>query len=436
GDDLGNHTATQNLNLNGNYLSGDGDNEGVFVNDDGRVAIGSNWFGSSSGIDFRVAGTTPISSVQDGGNSIVGMQAVGSSLKFGRLGGENLSSLLFIKDNGNVGIGTSNPEWNLHVSGANVRFRITDQNLADSDWDILAQTNGNEKLFRIHDPAASADRLVIDSTGTVGIGTIFPASSAQLEINSTTKGFLPPRMSESERTSISSPAAGLLVYQTTVPSGHYYYTGTDWIGITGVGPGAISTSSCIDYDGNTYPTFTIGDQVWMAENLRVTHYRNGDAIGNVTDGTAWSGLSKGAYCWYDNIATNEKYGALYNWYAVDDSHGLCPEGWHVPTHAEWTTLTTYLGGVIVAGGKMKATIDLWTSPNIDATNSSSSSSLPGGSRGSDGTFLYVGNHGNWWSSTDSFSGTAWSRYLLYNSGSVYEGYYDMRDGFSVRCLRD
>lgn len=262
-------------------------------------------------------------------------------------------------------------------------------------------------------------------------------ASAMLDVKSTDQGFLPPRMTQAQRDGISSPAAGLLIYQTDETPGYYYYTGTDWIGITGTGSGAISTSACIDYDGNAYPTFTIGNQVWMAENLRVTHYRNGDDIPHVTDNGAWSGLTTGAYCWYDNNqATNEKYGTLYNWFAVDDSRGLCPVGWHVPTHAEWTTLTTYLGGTSVAGGKMKATSNLWDSPNTAATNASSFSGLPGGIRSSNGTFSYIGDYGFWWCSTEGSSSTAWTRYLGYDGSYVGGSDNSKQAGFSVRCLRD
>lgn len=260
-------------------------------------------------------------------------------------------------------------------------------------------------------------------------------ASAMLDVKSTDQGFLPPRMTQAQRDGISSPAAGLLVYQTDETPGYYYYTGTDWIGITGAGPGAISTSACIDYDGNAYPTFTIGNQVWMAENLRVTHYNNGDAIPNVTDNTDWEELSTGAYCWYDNPSANEKYGALYNWYTVDDSRGLCPDGWHVPTFVEWTTLTTYLGGRSVAGGKMKATSDLWNSPNTDATNTSRFSGLPGGFRYNDGTFFGIGDYGYWWFSTEYPPDYAWYRYLYYEGGNVV-GFGSKLYGYSVRCLRD
>ena len=261
--------------------------------------------------------------------------------------------------------------------------------------------------------------------------------SAMLDVKSTDKGLLPPRMTEAQRGGISSPAAGLLIFQTNGSPGYYYYTGTDWIGLVGNGSGA--TSSMIDSDGNTYTTITIGDQVWMAENLRVTHYRNGDAIANVTDAGTWTGLSTGAYCWYDNDqAANEKYGVLYNWYVIDDSRGLCPEGWHVPTHSEWTALTTYLGGTSVAGGKMKATSDLWWSPNTNATNTSSFSALPGGDRSSSiGNFKGVNDYGVWWSSTEESSDDyAWYRALGYDFGHVFENNLDKQQGISVRCLRD
>ncbi|MCP3907937.1 MAG: hypothetical protein GY712_07965, partial [Oceanicoccus sp.] len=238
-------------------------------------------------------------------------------------------------------------------------------------------------------------------------------------------------MTQAQRDGISSPVEGLLIYQTDGTPGYYYYTGTNWIGIT-----SSASTSLIDCDGNIYHTIAIGDQLWMAENLKVTHYRNGDSIPNVTDGTTWDTLITDAYCWYNNDqATNEKYGALYNWYAVDDANGLCPEGWHVPTHAEWTALTTYLGGTSVAGGKMKAASDLWNSPNTDATNSSSFSGLPGGGRYGSGYFADVGGYGYWWSSTGYSSNDALFRFLSYGVGYVNEDYGNKLYGYSVRCLR-
>lgn len=131
----------------------------------------------------------------------------------------------------------------------------------------------------------------------------------------------------------------------------------------------------------------------MAQNLRTTKYKNGDAVPNVSNNFDWSNLGSGAYCWYTNSNGFEQpYGKLYNWYAVIDSRGLCPTGWHVPSDAEWTTLTDYLGGTSIAGGKMKETSTThWISPDSGATNESGFTGLPGGNRNSDGTFLFLGS---------------------------------------------
>jgi len=192
-----------------------------------------------------------------------------------------------------------------------------------------------------------------------------------------------------------------------------------------------------DADGNTYNTVTIGTQCWMVENLKTTHYRNGDPIPNVTDGTAWSNLTTGAYCNYDNDANNSTtYGRLYNWYAVGDSRNIAPTGWHVATDAEWTTLTDYLGGEDVAGGKLKeAGYTHWQSPNTDATNETGFTALPGGFRCD--IFGYVGYYGDWWSATEgSITSSAWNRDIDFDNSGVHQGNAMEAFGFSVRCVRD
>lgn len=193
-----------------------------------------------------------------------------------------------------------------------------------------------------------------------------------------------------------------------------------------------------DIDGNVYQTVKIGDQCWMKENLKVTHYRNGDAIPNVT-GDDWSGLFTGAYCDYDNNEGNVAvYGRLYNWYAVDDSRGLAPEGWHVPSENEWQTLADYLGGEAVAGGKMKEVgIVHWLSPNTGATNESGFTALPGGYRFDVGNFSDMNIYAIFWSSTEFDFSSAWSHGL----NNAYEGLIPFDDnfkqfGFSVRCVKD
>ena len=200
-----------------------------------------------------------------------------------------------------------------------------------------------------------------------------------------------------------------------------------------------------DIEGNTYQTMKIGDQCWMAENLKVTHYRNGDPIPNFTENSEWIRRTTGAYCNYDNDDENVPvYGRLYNWYAVNDSRGIAPSGWHVPSDAEWQTLVDYLGGSSVAGGKMKTTgtieggDGLWYKPNSGATNESGFSALPGGYRyGGNGCFDLLGSLAYFWSSTEYSSSNAWSRSLHYSYSAVYRSYYlDKSDGFLLRCVRN
>lgn len=199
-----------------------------------------------------------------------------------------------------------------------------------------------------------------------------------------------------------------------------------------------SSGTVTDIDGNVYQTVTIGAQVWMAENLKVTHYRNGDPIPHVTDVSIWGGLSTGAYCEYDNNPANvTTYGRLYNWYAVDDSRNIAPEGWHVPTDEEWQTLVDYLGGRWVAGGKLKeAGTTHWISPNAGATNESGFSALPGGLSHLDGNFDSMGLSAVFWSSTVFSSNDAWYRYLNSGFSHVDRGNTGERSGSSVRCVRD
>ena len=202
---------------------------------------------------------------------------------------------------------------------------------------------------------------------------------------------------------------------------------------------AAPITTVTDYDGNAYDTVQIGTQVWLKQNLKTTHYKNGTTIAYPgTDNTAWQNNNSGAYAWYNNDEATYKntYGALYNWYAVNTGN-LCPTGWHVPTDAEWTTLTNYLGGENIAGGKLKeAGLAHWLNPNASATNETGFTALPGGNRFYNGTYVEVGHGGVWWSSTEYGVPSAWYRGMNYLSGGVYRNYYPKYIGFSVRCLRD
>ena len=176
---------------------------------------------------------------------------------------------------------------------------------------------------------------------------------------------------------------------------------------------------------------TIGEQTWTSKNLDVSNYRNGEAITLAQTDSEWKAAGekgKPAYCYYQKKGSN--YGKLYNWYAVIDSRGLAPKGYHIPTDDEWTKLKDYLGE---AGTKMKSNSG-WQN-NGNGSNSSGFAGLPGGHR-LDGGFVGVGTYGYWWSSTRNFAKSAWGFYLTYFSGDFYNFNNDKRDGFSVRCLRD
>jgi len=194
-------------------------------------------------------------------------------------------------------------------------------------------------------------------------------------------------------------------------------------------------------------TINICSQVWASKNLNVTTYQDGTPIPQVTDPTAWASLTTGAWCYYNNDPANDAiYGKLYNYYAIIGKHDndpnttnkmLAPSGWRIPTdNYDWPPLTTCLGGESVAGGKMKEMGTAhWNSPNQNATNTSGFKGLPGGVRYDNGAFLGIGNEGYWWSSSQKNSLMAYARGLNYNNGSIYKSYFDMRLGFSVRCIK-
>jgi uncharacterized protein (TIGR02145 family) len=214
----------------------------------------------------------------------------------------------------------------------------------------------------------------------------------------------------------------------------------------------VSCNAQAEKKPTVYTTVTIGTQVWMAENLKTTNYRNGDAIPNVTDNTLWGNRTTGSYCNYNNDAINSTtYGRLYNWYAVNDSRNIAPAGWHVPTDAEWTTLTGYLtnngygyqgSGIDIA--KSMASTSGWSTysaagsvGNDQASNNRSGfTALPGGYRYGDGSFSNIGYSNSWWSSTMSNTLGAWYRSMYYSTGDVSRSDYSKGSGFSVRCIRD
>jgi uncharacterized protein (TIGR02145 family) len=202
---------------------------------------------------------------------------------------------------------------------------------------------------------------------------------------------------------------------------------------------SIAYGTVVDFDGNLYKSVIISNQEWMAENLKVTHYRNGDVIPFISDNTSWQNLANGAYTWYNNDSLTHQcpYGKLYNWFAVADSRNICPFGWHVPTQDEWTTLSDNLGGSLSAGSKLKSTgIQYWNTSNNDATNNSGFSGLPGGHRLPIGAFGAIINNGYWWTASAADNINANYRLLGYNTSELLSSNSDKTHGFSVRCIKD
>jgi uncharacterized protein (TIGR02145 family) len=197
-------------------------------------------------------------------------------------------------------------------------------------------------------------------------------------------------------------------------------------------------------------SITICSQAWSVQNLSVSKYRNGDPIPQVTDPIQWASLMTGAWCWYNNdSASNWRYGKLYNWYAVKDPRGLAPQGWHIPSEAEWNKLVKCIDPSAdtacqvcnqsnIAGGAMKdAGTASWISPNVGATNSSGFAGLPAGVRSSNGVlFEGVGGYAVWWSTNEFNATLAWRRGLYTESSSVGREYTTKSHGLSVRLVKD
>lgn len=327
----------------------------------------------------------------------------------------------------NVGIGTINPLNPLHVStnGSNVLLIENTQLLnTDTTTGLFIKTgngtypytgaiktigqNSEESRLGLYTYASGTssglrERLSILDNGNVGIGTINP--DAKLEVAGVIKisGGTP-----GVGKVLTSDATGLASWQTA------------------------------NVAASNYPIVSMGCQTWMAKNLDVATYRNGDSIPNVSNPAAWAALTTGAYCYYNNDSATyaATYGKLYNWYAVNDARGLSPSGWHIPTDYELTILINGLGGTAQGGDLKEIGTSHWTTPNTNATNISGFAGLPGGYRVSDGPFDDIGYLGYWWSATETNASNALLRTLFYNNGSLGRGPDGKRNGFSVRCLRD
>jgi uncharacterized protein (TIGR02145 family) len=235
------------------------------------------------------------------------------------------------------------------------------------------------------------------------------------------------------KTADGSPGTGGFISNITgLSAGKSYYVrayATNSAG-TAYGNQILFTTSITDIENNMYHTITIGSMVWTAENLKVTKFKDGTSIPLVADNYIWSALTTPAYCWYNNeISNKSNYGALYNWYTIETGK-LCPQGWHVSSHAEIGNLESYLD-VNLAGGELKDSI-LWNSPNTGGNNRTGFSAHPGGYRfNDDGSFYNIGYFGYWWTSFETIY-----YFMGYNSSQLGLNNADNKAGLSVRCLRD
>jgi len=201
-------------------------------------------------------------------------------------------------------------------------------------------------------------------------------------------------------------------------------------------PGA---GTVTDIDNNVYNTVTIGTQTWMVENLKTKRYRNGDNVPVVNDPVSWENLTTGACCYYNDNSNNAgTYGLLYNWYAASDSRNIAPEGWHVPSLAEWDILINYLGGQFAASYKLKESGTMhWIQTDDNVTNASNFSALPGGSRAyNTGVYNNIGFLGSWWTSSKDANILSFCKVMFTSDGQVTLYWQDRRNGMSIRCLKD
>jgi len=200
-----------------------------------------------------------------------------------------------------------------------------------------------------------------------------------------------------------------------------------------------SAGGVIDIDGNLYDTVVIGTQTWLVQNLKVSRLNDCTNIALVIGETDWANQTASAYCWFDNDESSYKntYGAMYNWFAVNTGK-LCPEGWHVPSHAEWVTLVNYASGDTIAGGKLKETgTDHWGPPNIGATNEFGFTARGGGQRSGNDGFYYLRNEtGYWWSTKEEDPDDAWSWVINSDVAVILNQIGYKKDAYSVRCIKD
>jgi uncharacterized protein (TIGR02145 family) len=301
--------------------------------------------------------------------------------------------------------------------------------------DDLEITNPNDPNYELSQPTLLTAESELDSTITL--------MWRDNEPNET--GFIIERDGGSGFAEIGTVSADVTEYTDSgLNYGKYYkyrvaaYTLSNTSNYSESAACSACVNCIVDYDGNVYKTIQIGSQLWMAENLKVTHYTNGTAIPNLLNASEWIASSSGAYSYYDNLSGNsDTHGALYNWYAAAH-YNIAPEGWHLPTDAEWQTLINYLGGNSIAGGKLKEVgTEYWDSPNSAATNESGFTAQASGYRDDyNGDYDNMGYSARFWAVSTYNANFAYNRTLNYNSSECVRSTGALAGGFSVRLLKD
>lgn len=297
---------------------------------------------------------------------------------------------------------------------------------------------------------AAQNVLVTDDAGYV------PDSNAILDIKSNSKGILLPRLSDSQRDSLCQDLpAGLLIFNTSDNNLQMFLDGKWYplsLGNPETPPPYSGMGTVVDYDGNKYFTVVVGEQEWMASNLRLTHYSDGTPIQKVEANEDWAGLTatSKAFCWYqnDSLANAEKYGALYSWAAAMNGlpassanpsgvQGICPTGWHVPSVEEWNELNNFIGSqgfLFNEGIALKAKTG-WNHDG-NGTDNFYFIGLPAGIRNNSGYFYDLGDVGYWWTTNEASSEMVSIKYLIFDENVLGSSDYLKKIGFSVRCIKD
>lgn len=343
---------------------------------------------------------------------------------------------------GYVGIGTLAPKATLHLSSSFIpttgKLILSSPVGQDIQYSLLE--GDNVKSYMWWDSDRTTLRVQNNTNGNlnlnpfggnVGVGTDVPTEKLEVNGNLKVNGDLIIDGTESELDITITELIELLKNEGIIPNNY--------------------AGNVTDIDGNTYKTVKIGNQIWMAENLKVTRYANGSSIPLVEDDTEWDALTfdgKG-FCWYDNSISNRFiYGGLYSWTAAMNGisssdanpsgvQGVCPIGWHLPSDDEWTELIDYLGGIYLAGGKLKdAGSTHWREPNIGATNESGFTAFPGGYRRNEGTFSSAGGSALFLTTTEDDASKVWYCGLDSDIPGMIRLIVSRESGFSVRCVKD